>query len=223
MDRSRHRIAVLRATFGLVMFGFVILLSIARPAEAHPHAWVDVRSGLVFDDDGRIAAIEEEWFFDYLYTALVKEQLSSEDGLSQDILDELARTNLESLADYDYFTVVTVDDTAVAIAQVTDYETGMRDDRLWMKFRVPLAEPIDPGEHAVSYSIYDPSYYVEMLHIEGDPIVLTGGAPQTCSALVEAAHPSFDEVALAAAFDQTQTGPANLGSLFAEWVHVSCE
>jgi ABC-type uncharacterized transport system substrate-binding protein len=198
-------------------------LALPGPAFAHPHAWVDLRSALVFDDDGRIVAIEEEWFFDTLYSALVAEELHVNEGEVEDVLDELAQINLASLKDYDYFTKVLAGDDVVAIDEVTEYEIAMRDDRLWLKFTVPLDEPVDPRETPLSYSVYDPSYYIEMFHIEDDPIMLTGGAADGCSALREQSQPTFEDVALAAALDKTQTGPADLGALFAEWVHVDCE
>ncbi len=194
-----------------------------EPATSHPHAWIDLRSGLLFDEDGRITAIEQEWFFDYFYSGLIAEELAMEDRPLQEVLDELAEINLTSLADYDYFTQMIADGDTVAIGEILEYETEMRDERLWLRFVVELAEPVDPNAQIVSYSIYDPSYYIEMVHLEGDPVMLRGGETGTCIALTEAADPTFEAVALASALDRTQTGPSDLGSMFAEWVHVTCD
>lgn len=210
-----------RIILSCLVLGFALMMP--RPADAHPHAWIDLRSGLVFDEDGRIEAIEQEWFFDYFYSAVIEEELVLDGRPIDEVLDELAQINLSSLKDFNYFTDFIADGVPIAVGEVTMYETKMRGERLWLKFTVPLVEPIDPRQQVVSYSIYDPSYYIEMIHMEGEPIMLAGSAPVDCSALTKAPDPTFEAVALASALDRTQTGPSNLGALFAEWVHVTCD
>ncbi len=201
----------------------LLLLAPAAPATSHPHAWIDLRSGLLFDEHGRITAIEQEWFFDYFYSTIIAEELVMEDRPIQEVLDELAEINLTSLADYDYFTEMIADGGDVGIGEILEYETAMRGERLWLRFVVELDEPVDPNAQIVSYSIYDPSYYIEMVHLEGEPVMLRGGQTGSCMALTRSADPTFEAIALAAAIDRTQTGPSDLGAMFAEWVHVTCD
>ena len=40
-------------------------------AVAHPHAWIDLRSKILFDDDGRMTGLELEWLFGDFYSAYV--------------------------------------------------------------------------------------------------------------------------------------------------------
>lgn len=44
------------------------LVVTAAPAIAHPHAWIDVRLEIVFDDAGRFAAVREHWALDTTFT-----------------------------------------------------------------------------------------------------------------------------------------------------------
>ena len=46
-------------------------------AQAHPHAWIDLRSTVVLDDAGRITAIEQQWLFDPLYTVFATDELTT--------------------------------------------------------------------------------------------------------------------------------------------------
>ena len=214
------------STFSSVVVPIIaacLLVMPIGPVDAHPHAWIDLRSGLVLNDDGQIEAIEQEWFFDIFYSALIEEELAAEGRPQQEVLDELAEINLSSLKEFNYFTEILANGATLALGDVTDFETDMRGDRLWLKFVVPLVEPIDPRDALVSYAIYDPSYYVEMVHMEGEPIMLAGSAADGCSAIASAADPTFEAVALAAALDKSQSGPTDLGAMFAEWVHVNCE
>ena len=47
----------------------IALLAASPRAHAHPHAWKDVRSTVILADSGQVAAIEQRWLFDELYTA----------------------------------------------------------------------------------------------------------------------------------------------------------
>jgi ABC-type uncharacterized transport system substrate-binding protein len=78
---------------------------VSAPALSHPHAWIETRSDVVFDDDGRITAINVEWVFDQWYSELAVEGLdTNNDGYySAGELHPLARENLIALKDYGYF------------------------------------------------------------------------------------------------------------------------
>jgi ABC-type uncharacterized transport system substrate-binding protein len=80
-------------------------VALGSPALAHPHAWIETRSDVVFDDEGRIAAINVEWDFDQGYSEMAVEGLDENgDGFySAGELHPLARENLIALKDYDYF------------------------------------------------------------------------------------------------------------------------
>jgi len=192
------------------------------PAAAHPHAWIDLRSEVMLDGDGDIAGLRLDWVFDEWYTTYIASEFAKSDSLSSEFLTSLARQNLANLAEYDYFTKVLVDGEPARIGTVTKFDTGLMSERLWLRFELPLLDPVDPRQRKVSYKVYDPTYYIEILHVEEDPVIFTGEGADRCSAEVIDASPSFEAVALASALDVTQTGGDNLGELFAQTVDVSC-
>jgi hypothetical protein len=62
-----------------------------------------------------------------------------------------------------------------------------------------------------------------MLHVEAkDAVSFLGNPPKGCQARLEKPNPNLEDVALAAALDQTQTAGDGLGVLFAEKVHLDC-
>ena len=61
--RGRLRVAVSLLAF------FAVLAIAPHAARAHPHAWIDVKVKVLFDEKGRIYGLEETWVFDPLYTA----------------------------------------------------------------------------------------------------------------------------------------------------------
>lgn len=192
------------------------------PAAAHPHAWIDMRSAVMLDDAGEIEGLRLYWVFDEWYTAFIASEFAESDTPATEFLTSLARRNLANLAEHDYFVKVLVDGEQASIDPVTQFDTGLVDERLWLRFEVPLADRIDPHTSEVSYKAYDPTYYIEILHAEDEPVTFDGQGADRCSARIIDANPSLETVALASALDVTQTASDGLGELFAQTVEVSC-
>ena len=162
----------------------VALASVAfgAPALAHPHAWIETRSDVVFDDKGLIAAINIEWDFDAGYSEMAVEGLDvNADGFhSAGELRPLARENLVALKDYDYFVKARAGKENVKYSDVTEYGLIYSNGTLKMHFTVPLAKPIDPFTAGFVYRIYDPSFYIAIDFAETTPLALLGNAPAAC-------------------------------------------
>ena len=78
------------------------------PALAHPHVWIEMRSDVVFNDQGLITGLNLMWTFDDAYAQIALDGLDTNgDGVySQAELEPLTKENIESLKDYDFFTVM---------------------------------------------------------------------------------------------------------------------
>ena len=48
----------------------LLLWAAALPASAHPHVWIEMRSDLVFNDQGQVTAMNLEWTFDDGYAQM---------------------------------------------------------------------------------------------------------------------------------------------------------
>ena len=152
------------------------------PALAHPHAWIETRSDVVFDDQGRIAAINVAWDFDQGYSEMAVDGLDQNaDGYhSAGELRPLARENLVALKDYDYFIKARSGDRPVTYGEVTEYGMIYTGGILKMHFTVPLSEPVDARAAEFVYRIYDPSFYIAIDFAEDSPLALLGNAPEGC-------------------------------------------
>ena len=177
---------------------------------------------MILDGEGRAVAIEQHWLFDEFYTLFVLEGLkpSRDDRASQ--LTNLARTNLENLRPYGYFTEVRSGSHKVKTGIVTEFDMELRDGRLWLRFVLPFDRPLDPKTDHLVFSIFDPTYYIEMLHLKDDIVTFRGTGAQACSGRVIAPNPTTEAVMLAAALDKDAKATDTLGALFAETVEVEC-
>jgi len=198
------------------------VISSVQPAWSHPHAWIDLRSRVLLNEQGDVRALELAWLFDDYYTVLVAEELGTGSQPTDALLDDIAKRNLANLREFDYFTAIRFDGERQTVDEVTRYETEIHDGRLWMRFEVPLEQPLDPQAGELTFSVYDPSYWIEIVHLEGEPILFSGEGAQDCLGEIAPPNPTMEEVSLASALDVDETAGDGLGELFAETVAVSC-
>lgn len=201
-----------------VIAGAALALLMASPALAHPHAWIDTSEEVVFDAQGRVVAIRERWLFDEFYTAATV-KFSGKGNNVAALIDKI----MHNLSEWNYFTRVYLDGHEVKLGNPLTQAGEMDGHRLVMTFEVPLEKPVAPDKAVLTYAVYDPTYYIEMLHAEiSHPVTLSGGAPTGCTARVVQPNPDPKAVARAAALDQTQSGGNGLGVNFAETVEIRC-
>jgi ABC-type uncharacterized transport system substrate-binding protein len=210
-----------RARSGLLAL-VLATVSGVLPAAAHPHAWIDLRSTVIVRADGHITALAEEWLFDRLYTLLATQGLDEEPRARLNALTELARTNLSKLQPYGYFIHARADEAKVDFAPVTEFETAVRHERLWLRFVVPLVTPVDPKRQMFVFSVFDPSYFIEMQHVKDEPIMFRGDGSNACRGDIQTPQPTAAALALASALDRNAKAPESFGELFAEKVIVTC-
>lgn len=203
----------------------------ASPAFAHPHGWVDISVQGIFDDQGRLEALRQQWRMDPFYSQVVMEEMSRVEGDTSmaERLDALGVEIRNNLATQNNLTRITLDGEPVEQASVNDTNTEVRGERLVFSFVLPLASPVALGGHELDYRIFDPTYYIEMVHeanADGSrplPEALTlDNAPGGCETQIVKADPDPAKVMEAAMLDKTETGEPDLGRFFAETGEIRC-
>ena len=204
--------------------------AVAPAAQAHPHVWIDMQSSIVFTDDGLIKGVDVEWTFDDGYTQMALDGLDVDgDGMySQDELAPLTKENIESLKDYEYFTVMRANGEQQKIGEVTDAGQIWSNNKLTLHFQVPLVKPIDPRKEQFMLKVYDPEFFIDLEYPTDDAVDVTGKIPPSCKLVVK-------PVPTDAELDQTRTmlstkgkdwkpdNAEDFGALFAQAVSVACK
>lgn len=196
------------------------------PAAAHPHVWIDMRTVAELDADGMVRAVRVEWLFDPFYSAFAQEDLDADgDGTVTDSeADAWAKEALTNIARADYFAEFMVDGLSTVPKRADRAVGRWTEGRLFMSFAIYLDSPADPRSVTVGHLVYDPSFYIDISHPDGDAMAtVEGPGAEACTAKVGRADPSPETVASAAALDRDQTGPPDLGRLFADYVQVICQ
>lgn len=189
------------------------------PALAHPHVFVDARVETVFDGQGRIVALRHVWRFDDAFSAFATQGLDTDgDGiLTVDELKPLAKVNVDSLRDYDYFTTLRFAGKRIGFKIPTEYWLQMNDGYLTLFYKIDLMQPVKPGPDPVTIDVFDPSYFVDYQMVDQDPAPLKD-APAGCK--VDLKRKGDPDAATAAILGQIPASereiPASLRAVTAE-------
>jgi ABC-type uncharacterized transport system substrate-binding protein len=192
----------------------------ASAAQAHPHVWVTMQSELVYAADGSMTGIRHHWVFDDMFSTFTLQGVESKEKgkFTREELAELAKDNLDSLKDDDYFTYVTVDGDKIAVADPSpDFWFDYKDELLALNFTLPFKQPVKAK--ALKIEIYDPAYYIDFEFEKQSPVRLVG-APEECKLDVE--RPRELTYAEGKELAQNPQAAANWGSFFANKIMVTC-
>jgi ABC-type uncharacterized transport system substrate-binding protein len=172
---ARH---LLSAGLLVTVFGGLPVSSVS----AHPHVLVDAKSEVVFGDNGLIASVRQIWRFDPAFSAYAIQGLDTDgDGVySDDELKPLAKVNVESLKEFDFFTYLTVGTDELDFVEPKEYWLELHGDQLTLFFNLPLKASIAVGPET-TLEVFDPEYFVAFNFVKEDPVTLDGAA-EGCTA-----------------------------------------
>jgi ABC-type uncharacterized transport system substrate-binding protein len=163
--------------FRIVLAALAGLLFAGGPALAHPHVWVVMKSEVVYAPDGSVVGVRQAWTFDDMFSTFATQGLESKQKgvFTREELQPLAKVNVESLKEYDYFTYAKLNGKKAAFTDPVDYHLDLTDSMLTLHFLLPLKAPAKVS--SLDLEVYDPSYFVDFSLAEKDAARLVGAPP----------------------------------------------
>ena len=206
------------------LLALFILFAGSAPALAHPHVWVVVKTQVLFGPDGSVTGLRHDWTFDEMYSAFATTGVGKAGQIPTDAeLLPLAKTNIDSLDEFNYFTVAKVAGSKVDFSQPTDYSMHESASHLvTLHFTLPLKHPAS-ARKAFTFQVYDPTYFVAFSFDKGNPIALVN-APKGCSVSDFKPKPldTAESQKLTEAFFANLSPGSNFGIKLAERAIVAC-
>ena len=147
-------------------------------AQAHPHVWITMNTELVYAPDGKITGMRHAWSFDDMFSAFATQGLESKvkGEFTREELAPLAKVNVESLKEYDYFTYATADGGKAELGDpLPGYWLDYKDAVLTLHVTLPFKQPVKAKE--LKIEVYDPTIFVDFAFAKDKPVQLVG-APQ---------------------------------------------
>ncbi|WP_052383935.1 DUF1007 family protein [Litchfieldella xinjiangensis] len=200
-------------------------------ATAHPHGWFDLSMGVVVSETGEAEALHQRWRLDPFYSLVLVEELQAAGGDASmaSRLDQLGSEIVANLAPHHYYTELTLGGRQVAMGAVESYSVDYREGRIEFSFHLPLETPQSLAGKTLRYQVFDPTYYIEVVHEADDDntpredaLQLSQAMP-ACQSTIEPANPDPALVARAAMLDVDEQAEPGLGRHFAETGVVTCD
>jgi ABC-type uncharacterized transport system substrate-binding protein len=205
---------------------FAIFATAAGPAAAHPHVWVTVKSELVYAPDGTLKGVRHAWTFDDMFSTFATQGLEAKKKgeFTREELAPLAKVNVESLKEYDFFTYATANGKKIEFQEPLEGYYLLFDPKqteLTLHFELPLKSPVKARD--VNIEVYDREYFVDFSLADKDPIKLAG-APAKCKLSIgKPAEMGADLAQRLSQLGPNQRDPSlTIGSEFANKIFVIC-
>jgi ABC-type uncharacterized transport system substrate-binding protein len=200
------------------------ILFLATPAFAHPHVFADARLEVMIDPDGTVKSLRHVWRFDEFFssTVLVQFDKNKDLKLEKAELEAVAKTVHHSLADYNYFQLVTQGGKDVAMQAPDHLIADFRDNRLLILFETHPKEKLKLAGKT-DFGIYDPTFYTA-IDFHGDADIVVDGLPADCAKKVIRPDPdqaiAQNQKTLTDAFFND---PTDLSKIFATKLEITCQ
>ena len=171
--------AVKKRTVMLVAAAAAILITTGQ-AMVHPHVFAEARLDVTLNPDQSVKSLRHLWRFDDLFSSTVLMEFDKNGDLTLDDaeLQEVSNTVFASLAEYNYFQIVTADGKDVSMKAPAGLMANFDNDQLIILFE---SEPSAPLKLAgrLGFGVYDPTFYTAIEFVEDENMAVPD-LPQSC-------------------------------------------
>ena len=197
----------------------------ATPAAAHPHVFAEARLDVVVDGQGTVAALRHLWRFDDLFssTVLIEFDQNGDLKLDEDELVEVGKVVHESLAEFDYFQIVSANGKPVDMVPPERLIATYEGEQLIIMFETQPKEAMNLAGK-LDFGVYDPTFYTAIDFVDDENMAVST-LPDRCSRAVIRPDPdeaiAMNQQSLTDAFFN-EPGGVDMGSLFATRLELTC-
>ena len=206
-------------------FGLAALLASTIPASVHPHVFAEARLDVVVNPDQTVKSLRHLWRFDDLFssTVLVEFDQNADLKLDDAELQQVSQTVHQSLAEFNYFQIVTVDGKDVAMKPPPQLMANYENDQLIVMFESEPDEKL-ALKGKVDFGVYDPTFYTAIDYTEDENMAVKG-LPAGCTRAVIRPDPdeaiAQNQANLTDAFFNDPAG-TDLSKIFATKLELTC-
>lgn len=208
-----------------ILASALLLPATAAQAPAHPHVFAEARLEVTVNAQGTVEALRHVWRFDDLFssTVLVEFDKNKDLALDADELADVSDTVYNSLADFDYFQLVTRNGKDVPMQAPDELIADFVDEQLIILFESRPKEPL-PLDGTIQFGVYDPTFYTAIDFVEDDYMSIDN-LPDGCAREVVRPDPETaiaqNQQTLTDSFFNDPTGN-DMSKIFATKLEITC-
>ncbi|MDR7222007.1 DUF1007 family protein [Aminobacter aminovorans] len=217
---------ILKTSKTMLATAAVALLTMTVPASVHPHVFAEARLDVMLNPDNTVKSLRHLWRFDDLFssTVLMEFDKNSDLKLDDSELAEVSKTVFESIGEYNYFQVVTLDGKDIAMKPPANLVANFEDQQLIILFETEPKEPLKLAGK-IDFGVYDPTFYTAIDFTE-DSNLNVAGLPSTCKQSVIRPDPdeaiAQNQSKLTDAFFNDPSG-TDMSKIFATRLELNCQ
>ena len=218
-------ILVRKLRWKISIFLLICGLSV-QTAAAHPHSWIDMKADMILDEQGRLTAIRQFWYFDTYFSTTTLADAINEHGDKEAGLKQMADQFIHNLASFQYFSKLTIDSSDIALPPPSSYQltenTRQEQSVLVLEMRFDITPAPLIKDKILVWSVFDPTYYIAMNYSLIENVSIQGTTGAQCQSNLTVPEPSFEFIEYAQSLDRTQKDTDGLGAIFAEKIQINC-
>ena len=132
-------------------------------ASAHPHIFVDAKFEAVAGADGSLGELRDTWRFDEVFSSSVLLDFDKNENSTLDPaeLTAVAKTVRNSLAQYNYYTNITINGKAVPLDKPETMHAAFENGALILSFTQKPTEKT-PLKGLIVFGVYDSTLYTAL-------------------------------------------------------------
>lgn len=222
---SRLRMHLKRQAIMLASAAAAIFAAV-EPAEVHPHVFAEARLDVILSPDHQsVKSLRHLWRFDDLFSSTVLMEFDKNNDLKLDDneLKAVADTVHSSLAEFNYFQLVTQNGKDVPMEPPPHMVASFDNDQLIILFESQPKTPIKLNGK-IDIGVYDPTFYTAIDFTDDDKITVEG-LPSSCTKKVVRPDPdeaiAENQKTLTDAFFNDPTG-TDMSKIFATKLELNC-
>lgn len=209
------------------VFGYLsatLLLIFAPQALSHPHSFISMQATPVQQDD-KLTGLKMHWVMDEITSAdlLYDAGKAKPDSV---IWKKLAAEVMANVMGQHYFTEFWHEGKRVKFGNLPPAYQLMREgNKAVLEFILPLGEPQPLSGQRYTFSVFDPTWFVDMTFASEKSLHLPAGLAQRCRFTLKTPAPDASLRAYALSLDKADAPPAemDLGRQFAQTVTLLCQ
>ena len=161
----------------LAMVAAVLVLLQASPARAHPHIWIDAHLDIRIDNM-KVTNITVTWMFDEIFSYALIEEFDRDVNniFTATEVAELQANAFAALKESGYFTHFR--QMTAFPPSVAGFSAWIEGDRIGYSF--DISAPDVPLTEGLDISVYDETFYVDVILDEAGPVTLSGPGAAAC-------------------------------------------
>jgi len=200
------------------------LLTIAPLAWSHPHSFISMQATPVHQGN-RLTGLKMHWVMDEITSAdlLYDAGKAKPDSV---IWKKLAAEVMANVMGQHYFTEFWHEGKPVKFGNLPpEYRLLREGNKAVLEFILPLSEPQPLAGQRYTFSIFDPTYFVDMTFASEKSLHLSDDLAQRCRFTLQTPNPDASLQAYALSLDKADAPPEDmdLGRQFAQKVTLLCQ